>query len=82
VIRPVPHSGVIELTPSSIEALADRLYSVGVSNVMTVSHRDQADMVTASRALRRLLQAYERVAQRQLGTILLSGGANGSTYAP
>jgi hypothetical protein len=66
---------LLELTPRSIEALADRVYSLGVSQVITMTPRDQSDLVAASRALRRLLQSYERVAGRPLGTVLLTGGA-------
>jgi hypothetical protein len=65
---------LLELTPRSIEALADRLYSIGISHVVAITPRDQADLVAASRALRRLLQSYERAAGRPLGTILLAGG--------
>jgi predicted component of type VI protein secretion system len=66
---------LLELTPRSIEALADRVYSLGVSHIVTMTHGDQADLVAASRALRRLLQSYERAAGRPLSTILLAGGA-------
>jgi hypothetical protein len=67
-------ASLVELTPRSIEALADRVYSLGVSHVITMTPRDQSDLVAASRALRRLLQSYERAAGRPLGTILLAGG--------
>jgi hypothetical protein len=65
---------LLELTPRSIEAPADRVYSLGVGHIVTITSSDQADLVAASRALRRLLQSYERVAGRQLGTVLLAGG--------
>jgi hypothetical protein len=64
---------LLELTPRSIEALADRLYSLGITNLVAITPRDQADLVAASRALRRLLSAYERAAGRPLHTILLAG---------
>jgi hypothetical protein len=65
---------LVELTVRSIEALADRVYSLGVSQIVAITPTDQADLVAASRALRRLLQSYERAAGRQLSTILLAGG--------
>lgn len=66
---------LLELNARSIEVLADRIYSIGVSHVVTITSRDQETMVAASRALRRLLQSYERATGRPLGTILLAGGA-------
>jgi hypothetical protein len=57
-----------------ILALADRIYALGVTSVVTMTPRDQSDLVAAGRALRRLLQSYERTAGQPLGTILLAGG--------
>jgi hypothetical protein len=67
-------ASLVELTPRSIEALADRVYSLGVSHVITMTRRDQSDLVAASRALRRLLVAYERAAGHELHTIMICGG--------
>jgi hypothetical protein len=67
---------LVELTPDSINLLADRLYSLGISNVAIFDQRDRSDLVTASRALRRILQSYERATGRPLHTILLCGGAS------
>jgi hypothetical protein len=75
MMRPQPNSGIIELSPSSIENLADRLYSIGISNLTVIDHRDRGDLIVASRCLRRLLQAFEKEANRPLHTILLIGGA-------
>jgi hypothetical protein len=54
-----------------VEALADRIYSLGVTNIMTITPKDQDDLVAWSRALRRLLRAYEQ--GRPPGMIMLSG---------
>jgi hypothetical protein len=64
---------LIELNPESIQLLADKLYSLGISNITTIGPEERAEFVTASRALRRLLAAYERAAGRPLHTILLAG---------
>jgi hypothetical protein len=42
---------LIELTPQTVELLADRLYSLGISDISTVDRYDRATLVTASRAL-------------------------------
>ena len=64
---------LIELCPESIQLLADKLYSLGVSNITTIGSEERAEFVTASRALRRLLSAYKRAAGRPLHTVLLTG---------
>jgi transketolase C-terminal domain/subunit len=69
----IPHEPLM-LNAESVQQLADTLYSVAVSNVGTVSPRDRVNLVNASRALRRLLTAYEREAGHELHTLLVSGG--------
>jgi hypothetical protein len=65
-----PHS----LSQREVQALADRLYSRAVSS-LTIDNREiRSDLVAASRALRRLLVAYEQAAGHELHTIMLSGG--------
>jgi hypothetical protein len=54
--------------------LADRLFSLGISNITTIGPKERADLIAASPALRRLLAAYERTAGHELHTILLAGG--------
>jgi hypothetical protein len=62
-------------SPATISSAdGHRVYSLGVDHIVTITPGDQADLVAASRALRRLLQSYERVAGRPLGTVLLAGG--------
>jgi hypothetical protein len=75
MVKPIPveTSPLVELTPKSIERLADRLYSLGVANVTTVDGFDRQNLVVASRALRRMLAAFEKEAGRPLHTILLTG---------
>jgi hypothetical protein len=62
------------LTRTEIEYLADRLYGAGVSSISTIGSAERNDLVLASRALRRLLSAYERGVGRQLACIMLAGG--------
>lgn len=66
---------VTTLTREEIECIADRLYARGVSTLSTASPRERDDLIVASRALRRLLSAYERASGRQLHTVMLCGGA-------
>lgn len=66
---------VTTLTRTEIEYLADRLYARGVSVLTTSTPVEQDDLVLASRALRRLLAAYERGSGRQLHALMLCGGA-------
>lgn len=61
------------LTRADIDALSDRLYSRAVSNLSTVGPNDRRDLINASRALRRLLAAYERGTGHQLSAIMLGG---------
>ena len=65
---------ITTLTHAEVLALADRLYSRAISTLSTSGPVERRDLVTASRALRRLLSAYERVAGYEIGTILLCGG--------
>jgi hypothetical protein len=62
------------LTRAEIEYLADRLYGRGVSTITTTSAAEREDLITASRALRRLLSVYERASGRQLACLLINGG--------
>jgi hypothetical protein len=62
------------LSVDQIQALADRLYGRGVSTIPTTSSAERQDLILASRALRRLLAAYERASGRQLACIMLAGG--------
>jgi hypothetical protein len=63
------------LTVAEIDSLADRLYSRGVSTLSASSASERCDLVNASRALRRLLAAYERGTGHQLSAIMLGGQA-------
>jgi hypothetical protein len=65
---------VTTLTRTEIEYLADRLYGAGVSSISIIGSTERNDLVLASRALRRLLSAYERGVGRQLACIMLAGG--------
>lgn len=67
-----PH--ISTLTRTEIEYLADRLYGRGTSALSTSTTAERADLVLASRVLRRLLAAYEHATNRQLSCILLAGG--------
>jgi hypothetical protein len=69
----VPHDPLL-LNAESVQRLADALYSIGVSNLATVGPKDRVNLVNGSRALRRLLVAYEREAGHELHTLLISGG--------
>jgi hypothetical protein len=65
--------GVAVLKTSEIHALADRLYGRGVSNLTTMSAREQSDLILASRLLRALLRRYERCTGRTLQSIMIGG---------
>lgn len=65
---------LIEITEQSVQLTADKLYSLGISNLTAIDHTDKAELIKASRILRRLLIAHERAAGRRLGMILLAGG--------
>jgi hypothetical protein len=69
----VPHDPLL-LNAESVQRLADALYSIAVSNLATVGPRDRVNLVNASRALRRLLTAYERESGHELHTLLIAGG--------
>jgi hypothetical protein len=70
----IEYSSVATLTRAQIEYLADRLFSRGTSPIVTTSATERADMVVASRALRRLLAAFERCTGRELHALLIDGG--------
>lgn len=72
----ITYPTVTAFTRVEIEFLADRLFARGVSTLTTSSPAEQADLVIASRVLRRLLSAYERGTGHQLHTIMLCGGSN------
>jgi hypothetical protein len=61
------------LCADDVQALADRLFSLGISGISTLSRRDQADLIAASRSLRALLRHYELATGRQIQTVLLAG---------
>jgi hypothetical protein len=65
---------VATLTRAEIEFLGDKAFGLGISNIAALSRRDQANLVIASRVIRRLLAAYERGTGRQLSCIMLAGG--------
>ncbi len=50
------------LTPDNMQALADRLYSRGVSKLFDDSSSMQTDLRTASRVIRELLSQIDRAA--------------------
>lgn len=72
-IDSIPQHVIVTLNAEEISCLADRLYSRSVSTLSTVGPNDRRDLVTASRALRRLLAAYERDAGHQLVCLMLCG---------
>jgi hypothetical protein len=61
------------LNADEIQLVADRLFSLSVSNLGTVGPRECGDMVAASRALRGLLRHYEMATGRQIQNVLLAG---------
>lgn len=67
-------STVAILTRAEIEFLGDKVFGLGISNFATLSRRDQANLVIASRVIRWLLAAYGRGAGHQLSCIVLAGG--------
>jgi hypothetical protein len=69
----IPHEPLL-LNGASVQKLADALYSIAVSNLATIGPRDRVNLVNGSRALRRLLVAYEREAGHELHTLLIAGG--------
>ena len=69
----VPHEPLL-LNAESVQRLADAIYSLAISGIATVGPRDRVNLVNSSRALRRLLAAYEREAGHELHTLLISGG--------
>jgi hypothetical protein len=73
-------AAILKLSVESAQALADRLFSLGISKIATIGPREQADLIAASRALRRLLAAYEREAGHELRAILLAGSADAGLY--
>jgi hypothetical protein len=70
----VPRHTILALSHEEIQNLADRLFSRGMSSLSTYSPTDRVDLIAASRALRRLLVAFERASGQPLHTILLTGG--------
>jgi hypothetical protein len=64
---------MMKLDGDDVQALADRLFSLGISGISTLSRRDQADVIAASRTLRALLRHYELATGRQIQTVLLAG---------
>jgi hypothetical protein len=62
------------VTREEVEIIADHLFSLGISNVTAITHRDQHTLVTASRVMRMLLSAYERANGRTLSCLMLAGG--------
>jgi hypothetical protein len=66
---------ILRLTYDEIQALSGRLFLHGVSSILPVDEpKFRAELITASRALRELLLAYERGTGRTLHTVLLCGG--------
>lgn len=59
------------ITREDIQTLADRLFSLGVTSVTTISDKDQSNLVMASRIMRRLLATYERNTGRELSALFL-----------
>jgi hypothetical protein len=62
-----------EIHADQVQALADRLFSLGISALATVGPRERTDMIDASRALRALMRHYELATGRQIQTVLLVG---------
>jgi hypothetical protein len=61
------------LTAREIEALADRLFSRGISTLSIDQKEVRADLIEPSRTLRALLRYYEHATGRQLQTVLICG---------
>ena len=68
------HPEMMKLSADEVQYLADRLYSRGISVLATECPKCKTDLVSASRALRALLRAYEHATGRQLQTVILCGG--------
>jgi hypothetical protein len=68
-----PITTILRPTEKEVQALADRLFSRGISVLSLDRPEHRSDLITASRTLRALLRAYEHSAGRQLQTVLLSG---------
>ena len=62
------------ITHDGVQALADRLFSAGISNGSVDGPKIRADLVAASRTLRALLRHYESSTGRQLQTVILCPG--------
>ena len=71
----IPDCTVRVVTRTELEYLSDRLYGTAISSILTIGPREREDMILASRAIRRLLGAFEQGAGRQLHTLLINGGA-------
>jgi hypothetical protein len=69
----IPHEALV-LNAETVQRLVDAIYSLAVSGIATVGPRDRVNLVNSSRALRRLLTAYERESGHELHTLLISGG--------
>jgi hypothetical protein len=68
-----PYQPILTLSAKQVRLLADRLYARGISTLTIDTPVARHDLITASRALRRLLVAFERAAGHELHTIRLSG---------
>jgi hypothetical protein len=68
-----PSPTILRLTEREVQALADRLFSRGISVLSLDRPEHRSDLITASRTLRALLRVYEQSAGRQLQTVLLCG---------
>jgi hypothetical protein len=70
---PEPNHTLITISSREIQAVADRLYSRGVSSLSTCDRHCQADLIAGSRIIRALLRRYERTTGRQLEHIMIAG---------
>jgi hypothetical protein len=73
-VESIPNQTVVTLTAEELQALSDRLFARGISTISTASAAERQDLVLASRALRRLLAAYERASNRRLSALIICGG--------
>ena len=64
---------MFELTADEVQSLADRLFARGISVLSLDQKEVRADLITASRALRELLRAYERGSGHTLRAIFVCG---------
>jgi hypothetical protein len=73
-IESISNHTITTLTADEIRNLADCLYCRAVSTLAVDNRQQRLDLVTASRALRRLLAAYERGTGRTISCLMLDGG--------